>query len=162
MNLAEQYRQMHRKGTFSGNSIRAHIETIGEIITRTESKTILDYGCGGAEPHYKDALRRVWKAEIVTLYDPYHHHHDKRPTGQFDGVVCCDVMEHIPEDEIDAVLKDIFNFARLFVFLSISTQKARKNLPDGSNAHVTVQPKEWWDAKLEPYSRNLHVSAVYD
>ncbi|HKZ43150.1 MAG TPA: hypothetical protein VJ044_19485, partial [Candidatus Hodarchaeales archaeon] len=59
-----------------------------------------------------------------------------------------DVLEHVPEEEIDEVLKEIFEYAQKFVFLSISTKLADKKFPDGENVHVCVKPPDWWLEKL--------------
>ena len=34
--------------------------------------------------------------------------------------------------------------AKKFVFFAISTRAAKKTLPDGRNAHLTVQSPDWW------------------
>lgn len=60
---------------------------------------------------------------------------------------CTDVMEHIPPDHVDRVLDNILH-ASQHVFFQIST------IPDsygdliGEQLHLTVQPYEWWLAKL--------------
>ena len=72
----------------------------------------------------------------------------KKPAGRFDIVICTDVLEHIPEHEIPIVLKEIDGYAWEIVFLSICTREARKTLPDGRNAHLTIKPPDWWKGKI--------------
>ncbi len=86
--------------------------------------------------------------------------------GKFGGIICAGVMEHIEEDDVDTVLADIFSYADAwaFVFLFISCKPAKsKRLPDGRNVHLTVQPPEWWDAKLAKFQREgLVIKTQYD
>ena len=76
-----------------------------------------------------------------------------KPDRRFDLVISTDVLEHIPEESIDKILKDIFNYSDQWVFLTICTREAREILPNGMNAHATVKPEEWWNDKLKDYTR---------
>ena len=64
--------------------------------------------------------------------------------------LCCDVMEHIPPDDVNAVARNIMQAARK-VFFSIAT------VPDACGAlihedlHLTVRPHEWWLEMLQQY-----------
>jgi 2-polyprenyl-3-methyl-5-hydroxy-6-metoxy-1,4-benzoquinol methylase len=65
------------------------------------------------------------------------------PEGEFDLVICCDVMEHIPMAEVGRVLSEIKRKSDKALF-TISMRPARARLPDGRNAHVTLlTAKEW-------------------
>ena len=53
-------------------------------------------------------------------------------------------MEHVENKNLVNVIKNISNFTSKSVFFSISTIPAKKILPDGSNAHVTLKkPGQW-------------------
>jgi hypothetical protein len=47
------------------------------------------------------------------------------------------------------ILTEQFRYARKFVFGNIAAYPATKTLPNGENAHCTVQPPEWWRATIE-------------
>jgi 2-polyprenyl-3-methyl-5-hydroxy-6-metoxy-1,4-benzoquinol methylase len=49
-----------------------------------------------------------------------------KPDRRFDLVISTDVLEHIPEESIDEVLKDIFNYSDQWVFLTICTRELEK------------------------------------
>jgi SAM-dependent methyltransferase len=155
MELSEQYRLLHEAGHFPGFSIRKHVTSIDGLIRKTGSKTILDYGCGKGRQYAELNLHKYWNVE-PTLYDPATF--PEKPEGRFDGVVCTDVLEHIPEEDLREVLREIFNYSRKFVFLSICTREARKTLPDGRNAHLTIKPEEWWLSLME----GLEPSVLYE
>lgn len=141
--IAKQYKEMHKKGIFSGASLRPHIKDIKGLVDKHEVKSLLDYGCGGASVHMTERL-----AEQVGLYDPYREYYSKRPQRKFDMVICTDVMEHVPEDNVDEVLTDIDNYALKVVFFSIALYPAKKTFENGANLHVTLKPKEWWKTKI--------------
>jgi hypothetical protein len=62
---------------------------------------------------------------------------------------CCDVMEHIPEEKVDAVLAGIRARAERGAFFQICLEKdgAGPHLL-GEPLHLTVKPAEWWLEKL--------------
>lgn len=143
---------MHEAGHFPGHSLARHAGEIAALIDKTKAKTLLDYGSGKGRQYMDGSIAARWGAMPV-LFDPAVRGLDARPGGTFDGVICTDVLEHIPEDEVEAVVSDIFGFADKFVFLSICTREARKTLPDGRNCHLTVKPEQWWlslIARLNP------------
>jgi len=148
LEMAEQYGKLHGKiGKFAGRQVLHFLPDIRKLVEQTGSKTVLDYGCGKGKSIAKIA-RKCGNVE-VTNYDPYFHPYSEHPKGLlFDGVICVDVMEHIPEDDVDDVLKDVYSLARKFVFFSISTREAKKKLPNGENTHCTVKSREWWNDKI--------------
>jgi hypothetical protein len=67
------------------------------------------------------------------------------PKQKFDGVVCTDVLEHCPEEDIGWIIEDLFGYATRFVFATVACYPASKHLPSGENAHVTIRSPEWWE-----------------
>lgn len=152
MDEISQYRKMHEAGYFQGPSILKHRGRIGNLIHKTGAKRVLDYGCGGGKQYSEHKLHENWGVEI-TAYDPAVERFSVKPKGRFHGVVCTDVLEHIPEEGIDGVLKELTDYAERFLFLSICCRPAKKFLPDGRNCHLTVMPEMWWLAKIAEHSR---------
>lgn len=147
------YRELakHADKNFGGLSILNHVVSIRKLLTETESHTMLDFGCGRGEayksPHklYKQlGLPR----HAVTLYDPAFMPTSKLPVGQFDLVVCSDVLEHVPEHEVDEFVARLFSYAKKAVWASFCPRPAKKFFPDGRNLHVTQQPMEWWAGRF--------------
>lgn len=136
---------------FKGLSLEKHVGEIGALIK--DCRTLLDYGSGKGVVHE----RKPWNIS-VTLYDPAVKGIDVLPVGDFDAVICTDVLEHIPEDELDEALNNIFSKANKVVYLSISTKPAKKFLPNGDNAHVTVKSQDWW---LERIALHAHKTERY-
>lgn len=161
---ADQYRKMHEKGAFSGGSLKfEYADSIRAIVDRTGSKTVLDFGCGKAI-HYKkeNPINERFNIESknISFYDPGVPEYSVLPAGKFDGVICTDVLEHIPEGLLPETLETIFTKAEKFVFLVIDCGLAVKKLPNGENAHATVKLPAWWNTQLRPYydvERIIHV-----
>jgi hypothetical protein len=142
--LISQYREMHDHGHFSGMSIYKFVDDIAKLVRKSGAKTLLDYGSGKGRQYVEGRAHEVWGGIMPTLYDPGVAGLAERPSEQFDGVICTDVMEHIPEEEVLETLTDIRSYARLWCFISICCRPAKKNLPDGRNVHVTIQNEAWW------------------
>ena len=162
--ILEQYRQLHSQGatninlpaveTFDGHSRRRHEDDILTMIKETGARSLLDYGAGkgsGYKPSQaKDStsatrVNSAWPDVEVTCYDPGFEPFAKPYAGKFDGVICTDVLEHIPDEDIPWVLDELFKSATKFVYASAACYPARKKLPNGDNAHVTQQQPEWWN-----------------
>lgn len=139
--IENEYKAMHDKKKFSGSSLERYLTEIKHLIKKYDCKTLLDYGCGKAVHHKKPLID-------TTLYDPYYSPYSKKPDGTFDMVICTDVMEHIPEEEVGQILAQLINYTDRVLFLAISTVPAKKTFSNGVNVHLTIKPKEWWESML--------------
>lgn len=163
--LVALYKRMHTEGdtvhgiapedTFTGKSLPPHAMAIKKLIDSTGARTLLDYGSGkGQQYTWQDIelpdgqtvkdLGTYWGLEEITKYDPGYQEFWTLPSGQFDGVICTDVMEHCPEADVPWIVEELFGFARLFLYVGVACYPAKKVLPNGENAHCTVRPPEWW------------------
>lgn len=167
--LLEQYRAMHRDGdlrrgkpageTFDGRSLPRQAHRIARLIARTGARTILDYGSGkGTQYRGKvmengvprwNSFQEYWGVESIRCYDPGHPPFSTLPQGTFDGVICTDVLEHCPEEDLPWIVGELFAFARRFVFANVACYPAIKTLPNGENAHCTIRPVEFWRGLFE-------------
>jgi hypothetical protein len=163
------YQQMHLEGepslgipaprTFAGGSLLRHASAIKRLIDATGARTLLDYGAGKGQQYAANSLElpdgtRIgrlldyWGVALIATYDPAYQPLSRLPSGKFDGVVCTDVLEHCPEEDLPWIADELFGFARRFVFANIASFPAIKTLPNGENAHCTVQPPAWWAGLL--------------
>ena len=132
----EQYRIYHQDQTkYPGNSFRNGDRHITDLIKETGAQTLLDYGCGKATQYTQQKQHLKWGVGMPALYDPAVPEYAELPDEMFDGIYSTDVMEHIPEDVIPEVFEWIFNHAKKFVFLGISTQPAVAILPNVHSPH---------------------------
>jgi len=56
---------------------------------------------------------------------------------------CCDVMEHIPPDDVEKVILHIMRSAET-VFFQISTTRDSFGAVIGQQLHLSVHPHDWW------------------
>lgn len=146
--LIAQYRALAAKGdALRGLSILRYRKRIGQLVKQHRARTLLDFGCGGGDAYRQPhRVYREWGLRWgqVRLYDPAFPEHARVPKGRFDAVLCSDVLEHVPEAEVDAFVAQLFAHAGRFVWASVCTRPAKKTFPDGTNLHVTQRPVEWW------------------
>ena len=147
------YKLYHEKGWGDGVSYPAQHSFIANLILDTQSKSVLDYGCGKAKQYFVNEYHKEW-GFMPSLYDPSIPEFANLPEQNFDGIYSTDVMEHIPEQIIPEVFDYIFSHATKFVFLGICTRPAVAILPNGENAHCTVKPFEWWIDKIDEHNTN--------
>ena len=174
--LVEQYQLMHLHGethlgippekTFPGASLPKEAARIKRLIKLTGARTILDYGAGKGQQYlplriadeeerteYPD-IRSYWGVDEIRCYDPGYQPFTALPGGKFDGVICTDVLEHCPEEDVPWILGELFNYADRFVYANVACFPARKRLPSGGNAHCTIKPVRWWEEQLEGPGRS--------
>lgn len=137
-----------------------HVPEIGGLIQETGAKTVLDYGCGKACIYKQDRVHEKWGVK-PTFYDPGVEGIDKKPEGQFDGVICTDVLEHILDPE--PVIHELLSYATRFCFMSISCKPGNpwSKFHDGTRFHVSVHPKEWWLERI-PEKEGVKVVVRFD
>lgn len=129
-------------------------DSIKPLLEEYECKTLLDFGCARAVQWTEFDLQGYWNLSEVRLYDPAIEEYSEYPTGSYDAVICIDVMEHIPEDSIDYVVNQILDKATKLVIFRICIAPASAILPDGQNAHVTVQNSQWWRERIARHKRD--------
>jgi SAM-dependent methyltransferase len=163
MTLVDQYKEMHKDENFYAVSVLSlHKESIRQFLAVNKCETILDYGCGKANQYHKENIHNDYFFGIMpSLYDPAVKEYSKLPQETFDAVISTDVLEHIEEDDLDKVLKQIYSKADKFVYLGICNSPAHAILPDGRNAHVTLQSFDWWVDKIVPHAKTFTLIYVY-
>ena len=154
----EQQRQMHTRDdyavvghTFAGSVFR--------LAHRYKAKSVLDYGAGRCLLQKglmkeDDVLRFETRCRCPADSHPWMdgtwHNYDpaipglKEEPPACELLVCTDSLEHIEPDCLDAVLDHMQRLANVAVYFTVPTVKAKKTLPDGRNAHLIVEPVEWW------------------
>jgi hypothetical protein len=118
---------------------------VSSIINKMQVTHLLDYGCG-ANVTLAKALKVDHKL-TYQAYDPAVPRFSKEPLPA--QMVCCiDVLEHVEPEHLEGVLDDLTRLTEGIIFLSFATVPALKTLSDGRNAHLTVEPLQWWLPKI--------------
>lgn len=153
----DQYRQIHC-GAY-GTTAYLYFDKIAKEAISLKPSSILDYGCGRGDlvAHFwKDGERRIAK------FDPAIPQFKEMPEGEFDLVLCTDVMEHILIGDVDRVFREIRKKSHNVIF-TISLRPARARLPDGRNAHVTLlSASEWMCWIKDVFGEAIRTDTGYD
>ena len=154
MSYIDLYKEMHLdESVYPGESLKEHVIFLKDLIKQYKPKTLLDYGCGKGNQYFIDKLHEKYFDGIMPyLYDPAVEAHDTLPDKPVDGIFSTDVLEHIPEEELDLVFEQMYSLSTKFVYHGICTIPAVAKLPNGENAHVTVKSINWWLDKILKHS----------
>jgi hypothetical protein len=153
----EQYKELHNTRYTSGYKISPLYgtrDTVKPVLEKYNCKTVLDFGCAKAAQWKEGNLQEYFELDEVVLYDPAIEEYSEYPSGTFDAVICTDVMEHIPEDSVDYVIEQVLDKATKLVIFRIAISESQAVLPDGQNAHVTVQNSPWWRERIAKFKRD--------
>ena len=129
------YKEHHRNNSNYGNSSFMP-EMDKSFLLDNKCQKVMDYGCGKVGRNDRDF---TW-----VKYDPCIAEHSTPYNDKVDGLVCYDVLEHIPLNELDVFAKWVSLYSPRAVVLGICTRTAAAVLRNGENAHCTVQNAEWW------------------
>jgi len=143
--LVAQYSRIHGSKTY-GQTCHAHAAAIHACLIDLKPQVVVEYGCGQSE-----LGRMLPYAGRWVRYDPAISGIDRLDERRADLVINTDVLEHVPQDDLDDLLANIASLSDR-VFFSICTRPALEVLPDGQNAHCTVWPPNRW---LEVLSRHF-------
>lgn len=139
------------------------------IAKPTPDQVVYDFGCGTGRGAAKiaeycrvvgfDFAENCRDAQVEGKFE-FRQHDLTRPIDlpMADYGFCTDVLEHIPTDDVPAVLQNILDAAKR-VYLNISTVEDHFGAKIGEPLHLTVQPLAWWKCQLEPLGFRVMGSA---
>lgn len=148
-----EFYKKHHAETAYGTSGRGRAKWIIPYLDRSH-ETLLDWGAGSRGLEKSLAGRGIG----VTSYDACVPGIDTKPDRQFDVVVTTDVLEHIPPEELAAVLLELIGYTRKRGIHFIPSFPANLVLPDGNNAHLIQENAEWWKNKFEEHGVTVVVA----
>jgi len=123
--------------SWAGYDVVKYQTKIKDLVVRYRAKTILDYGCGKGL-QYKEPLPYAsednWQTfdeylgVTVYKYDPcVPEHFTLPPVGtKFDGVICTQVLNSIPDDDMPWVRDLLEGYATKFCFVGVNFQQEAK------------------------------------
>lgn len=139
--------------TFLGYSLTKWIVKIRDIIRKDNCNSLLDFGCGKAFL-YKNKfkigdkefsnLSDFWNVQNIYLYDPGLEEYSTYPKEKYDGTICTDVVEHIPEADVISFIDELFKLSNKFIFVVIAIRPASKYFEDGNNIHLSLKKQDEW------------------
>ena len=145
--------------SWAGYDVVKYQNKIHDLVQRYNAKTILDYGCGkglqyteplpyGAEPG-EELPEDQWQTfdqylgVKVFKYDPCVKGLRRRPpkNKKFDGVICTQVLNSIPDDDLIWVRELLERHARKFCFIGLNFQREAKGKKTMYNPEYYREPR---------------------
>ncbi len=148
--LIDQYKRVHETESYGDTSVK-NLRFLRPEIKLLRPASIIDYGCGQSQ--LLDVLDLGYPVKLVR-YDPAIPQYQSKPDSVFDLLINIDVLEHIEETDLDDVISEMRSLCRDAILI-VDTKPAKKFLPDGRNAHVTVRPHAWWRERLSKHFGEL-------
>jgi len=120
--------------------------------------SVLNVGCGRTDWNVRvQRLRRVQRIQAVDISDIAVAYQINKgiicirgevqnipfPDNEFDIVVCFDVLEHIPPQDIDRSIKELMRVASKKVIACMGFKTTYAG-PRGERLHLTEKDKPWW------------------
>lgn len=131
------------------------------LFARSSPALMADFGCGrgfSIKP-YISAGYKVIPVDHCDVLDPQWRQHpnilpfwranlwaDSLP--EVDYAICTDVAEHIPRDMVPAMIANIARHVRKGCLWTICHVQEVWGRKVGEILHMTVEPREWWEAEL--------------
>ena len=153
------YSWLYENGYPIGNPMR-----IVNKYNLLNNKICIDLGCGRASlsKHFQsytgvDVSKYVIEHNKKTRSGHYVHasldelHKIRFNYNYFDVAICSDVMEHIPETEVDNVLSSISKLNVKEFYFAISTRKSVLLDKDDNNLHLSVFSSDKWNSLISKY-----------
>lgn len=148
--LLDYYRKTHDSRVYGTSAVK-YLRYLRPEIALLRPASILDYGCG--QSLFLDCLDLGYDARLHR-YDPAIPAYAELPGETVDLLVSIDVLEHIEEDDLDAVLAEMRAVCR-HALIVVDTRPAKHTLPDGRNAHLSLHPRSWWRERLSRHFGRL-------
>ena len=160
--LSTQYAEMHDRRTNDSDKTFAGVVTflrvapyIKEYFDQFEYDNLLDYGGGQGQQyelkrlkckngHNYGSMAQFLGVQQVCVYDAGRPETIKFLGKKYNTVICTDVLEHCDRQDLPWIIEELFEHAENAVFATIATYPAVKHLPNGENAHCTLEGSAWW------------------
>jgi len=169
--LAEEERQKYEKiWTFDQYRKVAPGETLVSLAIKSlgikAGDSVIDFGCGTGRPtqQFKTLGIQVVGVDFASncldtsVCVPFVQACLWEPLGMLAKYgFCTDVMEHIPENKVDAVLENILDCTEEGVFFQIATRPDGCGRLIGKKLHLTIHDADWWKNKLGKYWATVNI-----
>ena len=138
--------------SWAGYDVVKYQKKIKDLVVRYRATTILDYGCGKGL-QYKEPLPYAsednWQTfdeylgVTVYKYDPCVPEHSMLPPvdTKFHGVICTQVLNSIPDDDMPWVRDLLESYAVKFCFVGLNFQREAKDKKTMYDPECFKQPR---------------------
>jgi hypothetical protein len=139
----------------SGFNLLQIRETLQQFVADKNITTLLDYGAGKTNQYAPLSintekgnehfhLQQFLKLKEIKCYDPGYPPISDLAQQTVDCVVCCDVLDRCPEEDLLWIISEIFSLAEICVFIKINHWDNGVKLNNDEPEVCVIKPKEWW------------------
>jgi hypothetical protein len=148
----EKYEKAYATGQYATYSPgEAMLPLFRQMVRKKGGLIDIGCGCARATKQLRDEGHKVIGLDFVDAREtdvPFQKHDITEPFPRVAHVgYCCDVMEHLPESDVDQVLANIMHACDR-TFFSIHFEEDQFGALVGHPLHLTVKPFTWWRDKL--------------
>ena len=131
----------------------AVLPALRELITAAGARTILLYGFGMDKDATAELAGQFGGNSIaITSYDRACLSKMAQPLAEYDGVVCFQGLECLPDEDVPWVLEEMFGHARRFVCLTVLQASHVKRSQNGTRVLPQQRDFAWWRTRVEAAS----------
>jgi hypothetical protein len=154
----EESKQHHASSkTYSGKFLRPHAPAVKQLIEEYRIRSILDYGCGKGEQYrwvsHGGADQSIPEGQTLETYwglpvqkfDPAYPPLSKRPSGEFDLVLCTHVLGSIPIIDLDWVLDELGAYASKVIYIAEKIGPVKKQVFSAPDQLPRWTREQWLD-----------------
>jgi SAM-dependent methyltransferase len=118
---------------------------IGQVVAHLRNKGFEAYGTD-----ITDNAKKYWEMGNITRFCQTCPAHELPfEDNAFDIVICTEVLEHIPEQNVEASLREMYRVGRGDFIMTYATGRAVHKMPtDGTEPHITIKPMSWWTERF--------------
>ena len=156
------YSELYGEGRYGRKDCK-QMKSVLDIMT-LDDKSIVDVGCGTGWLRNKVKHAGYLGIDIASIFiersaewatnERFLHLDLRKPqtVPQSDVAICLDLLEHIDEPAVDAVIKNTLKCGKEVVLgIALSPHVFQKNV-----LHVTVKSVDWWRNKIEEHTKIDH------
>jgi hypothetical protein len=128
-----------------------------ELLAMTPDSSLCDVGCGRglAADIFHGLGMKVTQYDIVNVARnnlPFIHGSLwQTAIPECDYIFCCDVLEHIPTDKVEAAVKNLLNATLKSAYIQVSCTEDGCGKLIGESLHLTIKDGQWWVDRFMEY-----------
>jgi SAM-dependent methyltransferase len=158
MSYSESYektlRELHQSKAFGTKS--GIPQEVIDCIEKYQVKSFLDFGCG--KGYFLQSLKEKYPDIEMFGFDPANDDFQTLP-DTVDMIYSSDVFEHIEPEKLKETVLDLQSRCSKVMYHLIACHPAKRVMNDGRNAHLIIQPPDWWRKLL---TVDLHLNIVQE
>lgn len=187
MNYLEEYKKIFNNGRFvrhgqritlndfsyfNGSGITLLLDKILSELKDKKSISLLDYGCGTSSIWHESIIGKTRqnlfeilgpKIRLFYRYDIRNDLYSIRPNSKFDFIICANVLEYFPKNELSNIFKDLQEFStnNTHIFYVVNTIPSKNFFLNGVNMMLTQENSDFWVKTLKEFN-SCKMSLVID